>query len=127
MGANLDRVQVIKGWLDSEGTTREQIFDVAWSDNRVPGANGKLPAVGNTVNISSGAYTNDIGSAELSTMWTDPTFNATQSAFYYVRVLEIPTIRHSQLDAIALSIETPYEGPATVQERAYSSPIWYKP
>jgi len=127
MGANLDRVQVIKGWLDSEGTTHEQVFDVAWSDNRTPDADGKLPAVGNTVDISSGAYTNDIGSPELSTVWTDPGFDAAQSAFYYVRVLQIPTIRHSQLAAIALSIETPYEGPATIQERAYSSPIWYKP
>ncbi len=127
MGANLDRVQVIKGWLDSEGTSHEQVFDVAWSDNRSPDADGKLPAVGNTVDISSGAYTNDIGSAELSTVWSDPAFDAAQSAFYYVRVLQIPTIRHSQLDAIALGMDTPYEGPATIQERAYSSPIWYKP
>jgi Protein of unknown function (DUF3604) len=127
MDANLDRVQVIKGWVDDTGISHEQVYDVAWSDGRVPGADGKLPPVGNTVNISTGTVTNDIGSPEFSTLWTDPTFDAAQRAFYYVRVIQIPTIRHSQLDAIALGQETPYEGPATIQERAYSSPIWYKP
>jgi len=126
-GANLDRVQVIKGWLDTNGEAQEQIFDVVWSDDRAPDENGKIPAVGNTVNTSTGTFTNDIGAVELSAVWTDPAFDAAQKAFYYVRVLQIPTIRHSQLDAIALGQETPFEGPATIQERAYSSPIWYKP
>ncbi|HBM89830.1 MAG TPA: hypothetical protein DD437_14895, partial [Rhodobiaceae bacterium] len=80
-----------------------------------------------TVDTSTGTYTNDIGAAEFSSLWTDPTFDPAQKAFYYVRVLQIPTIRHSQLDAMALGFATPFEGPATIQERAYSSPIWYKP
>ncbi|MEQ9142982.1 MAG: DUF3604 domain-containing protein [Parvibaculaceae bacterium] len=126
-GANLDRVQVIKGWLDEEGATHEQVFDVAWSGERTADANGTLPAVGNTVDLSTGAFSNDIGAPELSTVWTDPDFDPSQKAFYYVRVLQIPTVRHSQLDGMALGIGTPYEGPATIQERAYSSPIWYKP
>ena len=126
-GANLDRVQVIKGWLDASGEAQEQVFDVVWSDDRTPDENGKIPAVGNTVNTSTGSFSNDIGAAELSAVWSDPTFDAAQKAFYYVRVLQIPTIRHSQLDAIALGQKTPFEGPATIQERAYSSPIWYKP
>lgn len=126
-GANLDRVQVVKGWLGADGKAREKVFDVAWSGDRAPDANGKIPAVGNTVDTATGSFTNDIGTAELSVLWTDPTFDATQKAFYYVRVLQIPTVRHSQLDAIALGIGTPFEGPATIQERAYSSPIWYKP
>jgi len=127
MDANLDRVQVIKGWVDADGTSHEKVFDVAWSDDRVPGADGKLPPVGNTVDIETGAVENSIGAAEFSTVWTDPTFDASQRAFYYVRVIQIPTIRHSQLDAVALGIPTPSEGPATIQERAYSSPIWYTP
>lgn len=127
MGANLDRVQVIKGWLDANGDAQEQVFDVAWSDNRTPGADGKLPPVGNTVNLSTGAVVNSIGATEFSVLWSDPEFNADQKAFYYVRVLQIPTIRHSQLDGVALGRGTPFEGPATIQERAYSSPIWYKP
>lgn len=125
--ANLDRVQVIKGWVDADGTSHEKVFDVAWSDGRVPQADGKLPPVGNTVDLETGQVENSIGAAEFSTLWTDPEFDASQRAFYYVRVLQIPTIRHSQLDAIALGQPTPYEGPATIQERAYSSPIWYTP
>lgn len=127
MDANLDRVQVVKGWVDTSGASHEQVYDVAWSDDRVPGADGKLPPVGNTVNISTGVVSNDIGAPEFSVLWSDPEFNVAERAFYYVRVIQIPTIRHSQLDAIALGQETPYEGPATIQERAYSSPIWYKP
>jgi uncharacterized protein DUF3604 len=127
LGANLDRVQVIKGWLDTNGETHERVFDVAWSDERIADANDKLPVVGNTVDLSDGTYTNDIGALELATVWRDPEFDPTQRAFYYVRVLQIPTIRHSRLDAVALGTETPFEAPATIQERAYSSPIWYKP
>lgn len=127
LGANLDRVQVVKGWLDASGNAQEKVFDVAWSDDRQPDANGQLPDVGNTVDLRTGTFENTIGTPELSTLWRDPEFDPAQAAFYYVRVLEIPTIRHSQLDSVALQIDTPYEGPATLQERAYSSPIWYKP
>ena len=123
---NLDRIQVVKGWLDARGA-QEKIFDVAWSGDRQPDAQGKLPAVGSTVDLHTGKTANSIGAAELATLWVDPEFDPTQSAFYYARVLQIPTIRHSQLDAIALGIDTPYEGPATLQERAYTSPVWYTP
>lgn len=126
-GANLDRVQVIKGWLDDNGVAQEKVYDVVWSDARQPDASGNLPPVGNTVDIRTGSFENSIGAPELSHLWQDPEFDPGQPAFYYVRVLEIPTVRHSQLDAVALQIDTPYEAPATLQERAYSSPIWYKP
>ena len=124
---NLDRIQIIKGWTDSSGVAREKIFNVAWSGERELDGEGKLPVVGNTANIRTGQVANTIGAAELATLWTDPEFDAGQSAFYYARVLQIPTVRHSQLDAIALGVDTPYEGPATIQERAYTSPIWYTP
>jgi hypothetical protein len=126
-GANLDRVQVIKGWVDAQGKSREKIFDVAWSGERLPTADGSLPAIGNTVDEATASYSNDIGSAQLTAMWEDPEFDPAQSAFYYVRVLQIPTPRHSLYDAVALRIEPPAEYPASIQERAYSSPIWYKP
>jgi hypothetical protein len=126
-GANLDRVQVIKGWLDAAGQTQEQVFNVAWSGSRKLDARGKLPAVGNTVDLTVPSYENSIGSSELSTFWVDPTFKPEQRAFYYVRVLQIPTPRHSLYDAVALQIPPPEEGPATIQERAYTSPIWYTP
>ncbi|WP_114325364.1 DUF3604 domain-containing protein [Candidatus Colwellia aromaticivorans] len=126
--ANLDRIQVIKGWLNADGTTAEKVFDVVWSDNRKKQKNGKLPAVGNTVDINTGKYTNNIGTAQLSTTWKDPEFNPNQRAFYYARVLQIPTPRYSLLDAIALQMDVKETGhPATIQERAYSSPIWYTP
>lgn len=122
---NLDRIQIIKGWTDSTGQAREKIFNVAWSGERQLNADGSLAPVGNTANINTGKTANTIGEAELATFWVDPEFDPEQSAFYYARVLQIPTVRHSQLDAIALGIDTPYEGPATLQERAYTSPIWY--
>ncbi|MEH6347221.1 MAG: DUF3604 domain-containing protein [Bermanella sp.] len=127
VGANLDRVQVVKGWLDDEGVSQEKVFNVVWSDNRKLDKNGKLAAVGDTVNREYATYENSIGSTELSTIWKDPSFNANQRAFYYVRVLQIPTPRHSLYDAIALQIDTPTEGPAAIQERAYTSPVWYTP
>jgi hypothetical protein len=128
MGANLDRVQVIKGWLDDEGVAQQKVYDVAWSGAREIGADGKLPAVGNTVDIATTLYTNDIGSAQLVTTWTDPDFDPEQTAFYYVRVIEIPTPRQSLFDAVALGIDNSVTNqPATLQERAYSSPIWYLP
>jgi hypothetical protein len=125
---NLDRVQVVKGWLDASGQTHEQVYDVVWSGQRKPDAKGKLPAVGNTVDVKSATYTNTIGAAQLATVWTDPNFDRTQRAFYYVRVLEIPTPRHSVYDAVALGIDvSETKQPASIQERAYSSPIWYNP
>lgn len=125
---NLDRVQVVKGWVDAEGTTYEKIFDVAWSGEREIGIDGKLPAVGNTVNLETGEYTNTIGAVSLNTVWTDPEFDPAVSAFYYVRVLEIPTPRYSLLDAISINLDPSETGkPETIQERAYSSPIWYTP
>jgi len=127
VGANLDRIQVIKGWLSADGETNEQIFNVAWSGDRILDAKGKLPPVGDTVNRQTGKLTNSIGTPELITLWTDPDFNPDQRAFYYVRVLQIPTARHSLLDSIALQEPAPEEGPAALQERAYTSAIWYTP
>lgn len=124
---NLDRIQIIKGWTDAAGQAQEKIFNVAWAGERQLNAEGGLPPVGNSANISTGKTANTIGDAELATFWVDPEFDPEQSAFYYARVLQIPTVRHSQLDAIALGVETPVEGPATLQERAYTSPIWYTP
>ena len=125
---NLDRIQIVKGWLNADGSTAEKVFDVVWSGKRKKGANGKVPAVGNTVNLETGAYTNTIGTAQLAATWTDPEFDPTQRAFYYARVLQIPTPRYSLFDAIALQMDVKETGhPATIQERAYSSPIWYTP
>jgi hypothetical protein len=124
---NLDRVQIIKGWYKG-GYGWEKIYDVALSDHRKPDPKtGKVPPVGNTVNVEEATYTNDIGDTHLSTVWTDPDFDPALHAVYYVRVLEIPTPRWSTYDAKALGIP-PSEGvPATIQERAWSSPIWYTP
>lgn len=126
--ANLDRIQVVKGWLDSNGVAQEQVFNVAWSGDREVGSDGSVAAVGNTVDLETGLYTNDIGDAQLATVWEDPEFDASQRAFYYVRVLQIPTPRNSTYDAIALKIDpSETEKAITIQERAYSSPIWYTP
>ncbi len=127
VGGNLDRVQVIKGWVDAAGRETEKVYNVSWSDNRALDSTGELSAVGNTVNLEDGSYTNDIGAESLVVVWSDPDFDPDQRAFYYVRVLQIPTPRHSLLDAIALQIDPPEEGPSTIQERAYSSPVWYTP
>ncbi|HXT24044.1 MAG TPA: DUF3604 domain-containing protein [Candidatus Eisenbacteria bacterium] len=128
IGANLDRVQIIKGWLDAKGETHEKIYDVAWSGNRNPDSKtGKLPAVGNTVDVPNATWTNTIGTPELIKVWKDPDFDAAQSAFYYVRVLEIPTPRWTAYDAKYFGIKMPPEVTMTVQERAYTSPIWYTP
>lgn len=128
-GANLDRVQIIKGWLDAEGQTHEKVYDVALSNGRqVNQATGKTPTVGSTVNISDASYTNEIGAVELATVWTDPDFNPEQRAFYYVRVLEIPTPRWTAYDAKFFGLkDIPDEVPMITQERAYTSPIWYTP
>lgn len=126
--ANLDRVQVIKGWIDNAGQTHEKVFDVAWSDGRNRRADGSLPSVGNTVDLKTARYSNSIGTAELSALWSDPEFDADQAAFYYVRVLEIPTPRHHLFDALALGIDpATIDITPTIQERAWSSPVWYRP
>ena len=127
IGANLDRIQIVKGWLDADGTTHEKVYDVAWSGERVPDMNGKLPPVGNTVDAATASWTNTIGASELMTVWTDPDFDAGQKAFYYARVLEIPTPRWSTYDAFRFGIDLPEEAPVATQERAYTSPIWYTP
>ena len=124
---NLDRIQIVKGWT-TDGQIFEKIYDIAWSGERKPDpVTGKLPAVGNTVDITKATYTNDIGSVELKTMWTDPDFDASQNAFYYARVLQIPTPRWSTFDAVKLGVLPPGNAPATVQERAWGTPIWYTP
>ncbi len=125
--ANLDRIQVVKGWVDAAGEQHEQVYNAAWSGDRSMDGNGKIAAVGNTVDLKTGQWNNSIGEPSLAVLWADPDFNPAQRAFYYVRVLQIPTPRHSLLDSIALQIELPEEGPATLQERAYTSPIWYTP
>ena len=127
LGANLDRVQIVKGWLGADGKARERVFDVAWAGDRKPGADGKLPPVGDSVDRARGEVANTIGAAQLATVWSDPDFDPAQRAFYYVRVLQIPTPRHTLYDALALKREHPPRPPAVLQERAYTSAIWYAP
>jgi len=129
MGANLDRIQIIKGWLDNEGNTHEKIYDVAWGDanRRQPDADGKLPPVGNTVNIEAATWSNTIGDPDLATVWVDPDFDASESAFYYARVIEIPTPRWTAYDQKRFGIKMPDNVPMQHQERAWTSPIWYSP
>jgi hypothetical protein len=127
IGANLDRIQIVKGWLDDNGRTQEKVYDVAWSGNRKIGADGKLPPVGNTVDVENANWTNTIGAPELTAVWTDPDFNAGQKAFYYARVIEIPTPRWTTYDAFRFGIDLPEGAPTSTQERAYTSPIWYMP
>ena len=128
MHANLDRIQVIKGWLDSDGELHERIYDVAVSDGRTIGEDGRArEAVGNTVDIETATWSNSIGDASLSAVWTDPDFDASEPAFYYVRVLEIPTPRWVLYDKVRMGAEIPEESEVVGQERAYTSPIWYSP
>ncbi|MEO0996380.1 MAG: DUF3604 domain-containing protein, partial [Pseudomonadota bacterium] len=125
-GANLDRVQVVKGWVDASGRAYERVYDAVWSGPRQLDADSAPAAVGNTVDPATASYTNTIGADSLAAVWEDPDFDANAAAFYYLRVLEIPTPRHSLLDAVALGIDPATTGqPLTLQERAYSSPIWY--
>jgi hypothetical protein len=126
-GANLDRVQVIKGWVDAGGQTHEKIYDVAWSGDRRPGADGKLPPVGSTVDTANATYSNTIGAPVLDTAWIDPDFNAAERAYYYVRVIEIPTPRWTTYDAKKFGVALPTNVPAAVTQRAYTSPVWYAP
>ena len=127
IGANLDRIQVVKGWLDDKGKTHEMVYDVAWSDGREPGKDGVVPPVGNTVDVKAANWTNTIGASELGTVWTDPDFDPGQHAFYYARVIEIPTPRWIVYDAFRFGAEIPEDATTTHQERAYTSPIWYSP
>jgi hypothetical protein len=126
-GANLDRIQIIKGWVDKYGDLNEKIVDVVWSGDRTTSAAGKLPPVGNTVDLATAMYTNDIGASTLIGSWTDEDFDPVEGAFYYVRVLEIPTPRWTTYDAVRNSLPLLEDVPATIQERAWGSPIWYTP
>lgn len=128
IGANLDRVQIVKGWLDANGTPQERIYDVAVSDGRKIDAEGRCKTpVGDTVNLAIPSWTNTIGAAELGGVWTDPEFDPSLRAFYYVRVIAIPTPRWTAYDAVKFGVEMPREIPLKAQERAYTSPIWYTP
>lgn len=127
-GANLDRLQIIKGWLDAQGNAQEQVFDVALSDGRQPDpATGKVAAIASSVNIELASYNNSLGAVSFSTVWQDPAFDPQQRAFYYARVIEIPTPRWTAYDARNYALEAAAEIPMVTQERVYSSPIWYRP
>ncbi len=126
-GGNLDRIQIIKGWVDSKGERQEKVYEVAWSGDRKPGSDGKLPAVGNTVDLPNATYTNTIGAPQLASFWKDPDFDARLRAVYYVRVLEIPTPRWTAYDAKQFKLKLSKEVRMITQERAYTSPIWYTP
>jgi hypothetical protein len=126
---NLDRIQIIKGWLDNSGQTQEKVYDVVWADSesRTKDSSGKLPSVGNTVDVANATWTNSIGTPELITVWKDPDFNPDEKAFYYARVMEIPTPRWTAYDAKRFGLKVGPEVPMTITERAYTSPIWYNP
>lgn len=129
IGANLDRIQIVKGWVDAGGAAHERIYDVAWGDaeRRRPGRDGRLPPVGSTVDVANAVWTNAIGDPELIGVWKDPDFDPAQRAFYYARVLEIPTPRWTAYDAKRFGVEPPPGATLTLQERACTSPIWYAP
>lgn len=129
IGANLDRIQIIKGWLDANGQVHEKVYDVVWgdADKRKPGADGKVPAVGSSVDVENATWTNTIGDPELITVWKDPDFDPKQRAFYYARVMEIPTPRWTAYDAKRFGIKALPGTRMTTQERGYTSPIWYTP
>jgi hypothetical protein len=126
-GANLDRIQIIKGWVDENGEPQDRIIDVAWSDGRQKQADGKLPPVGNTVDATKATYTNEIGAVELVGHWTDDDFDPDRPALYYVRVIEIPTPRWTTYDAMRNGLPLLEGVPVSIQERAWTSPIWYEP
>lgn len=129
LSGNLDRVQVVKGWLDQRGESHEKVYDVEWSDKarRQRTADGRVPPVGNTVDIATATWSNSIGAQQLATVWSDPDFDPEQRAFYYLRVLEIPTPRWTTYDAARYNLTVSDDYPATIQERAYTSAIWYTP
>jgi hypothetical protein len=124
---NLDRIQIIKGWLDASGKTEERVYDVVWSGDRKPRKDGKLPAVGNTVDVKNATWKNTIGAPELIATWSDPDFNANEPAYYYARVIEIPTPRWTAYEAKRFGVTMSKDVPMTTTERAYTSPIWYTP
>jgi hypothetical protein len=124
---NLDRIQIVKGWLDGKGERQEKVYDVVWSGDRKPKSDGKLPLVGNTVDVANATWTNTIGAPELITVWKDPDFDPDVPAVYYARVLEIPTPRWTAYEAKFYGVTMPDEVPMVTQERAYTSPIWYTP
>jgi Protein of unknown function (DUF3604) len=129
IGANLDRIEIVKGWQDANGELKDKVYDVVWGDaqKRKPGSDGKLPPVGSTIDVPNATFTNTIGDPELITEWTDPDFDPSLRAFYYARVIEIPTPRWTAYDAKKFGLTLPKEVPMTIQARAYSSPIWYTP
>jgi len=126
IGANLDRIQIIKGWIDADGGRREKVYDVVWSGDRKLGSDGKVPPVGSTVDVGNATYTNTIGAPELIATWKDPDFDPKLPAVYYARVLQIPTPRWTAYDAKRFGVKMPPDVPMVGQERAYTSPIWYK-
>ncbi|MFC3614895.1 DUF3604 domain-containing protein [Lutimaribacter marinistellae] len=127
LSGNLDRIQIVKGWLDAEGELHESVYDVVWSGDREPDAEGRLPDVGNTVDVANAIWSNSIGASELIGVWTDPDFDPALKAFYYARVIEIPTPRWTAYEAKRFNVTMPAEVPMTTTERAYTSPIWYDP
>ena len=127
LGAKLDRIQIIKGWVDEEGQVQERIINVAWSDARKLDSEGNLPPVGDTVDRKKATYTNEIGASELIGHWTDDDFNPAIPSLYYMRVIEIPTPRWTTYDAVRNGLPLLDTVPATIQERAWTSPIWYSP
>jgi hypothetical protein len=127
IGANLDRIQIIKAWVDASGKAQEKIYDVVWSGNRKPGKDGKLPPVGDTVDVATATWTNTIGAPELAAVWKDPDFKPDQRALYYARVIEIPTPRWTAYDQVRFGVKMSKEVPMKHQERAWTSPIWYTP
>jgi hypothetical protein len=126
-GANLDRIQVVKGWRDENGELREKVYDVVWAGDREVGADGKLPVLGSTVDLDTATYTNTIGTVSLTVTWRDADFDPRERAFYYARVLEIPTPRWTAFDEVRFGIRMDDEVTRILQERAYTSPIWYTP
>ena len=127
IGANLDRYQIVKGWMDANGQLHEKVYDVVWGGSRKRGANGKVPPVGSTVDLRTATWTNTIGAPELIAVWRDPDFDPKQPAFYYGRVIEIPTPRWTAYDAVRFGVVPPKGTRMTITERAYTSPIWYSP
>ena len=128
IGGNIDRVQIVKGWLDSAGKSHEKVHDVIWSgDRKADPQTGKVASVGSTVDVANATWTNSIGATELIAVWKDPDFDPKESAFYYARVIEIPTPRWTAYDAKHFGVEMPEDIPMTVTERAYTSPIFYTP
>ena len=126
-GGSLDRIQVVKGWMNAEGELEEMVYDVVWAGNRFKSSNGKIPNVKNTVNLEDATWDNETGAAELIALWKDPDFDPAEEAFYYLRVLEIPTPRWTLYDKVKYGLELSEEITLTAQQRAYSSPIWYIP